>query len=225
MSSWNTEPCAIYPQLCITARPPYACPLKYHSQSFFFSPTLTQAWENMHVHACASRPVHTYTHKKKKRKKRRVQSHSHTHTTNLTQTPITLHLVCDLIQCIDNLPVSGTQPTDHFQGTLLSAAPPPRWLGTQTSIRSTRRKEENKGRRDVDRAPDGVHWHTLQSPHAQWRWRGRMRRRNGAKVWKKGKEKERGVKRAELEERKKKANVCLMEIFGQFSWDNAFQGG
>lgn len=108
----------------------------------------------MRVQADPCTHIHT---KKKEKKKRRVQSHSHTHTTNLTQTPITLHLVCDLIQCIDNLPVSGTQPTDHFQGTLLSAAPPPRWLGTQTSIRSTRRKEENKGRRDVDRAPDGVH--------------------------------------------------------------------
>ncbi len=82
--------------------------------------------------------------------------YSHTPTTHLTQTPITLHLVCDLIQCIDNLPVSGTQPTDRFQGAPLCAAPPPRWLGTQTSIRSTGR-EERKGRRDFGRAPDGVY--------------------------------------------------------------------
>lgn len=139
MSSWNPAPCAIYPQPCITASPPYACPLKHHCQSFFFSPTLTQAWANTHVHACAR--THT------QRKERDMYSHTHTHTTHLTLTPITLHLVCDLIRCIDNLSVSGTQPTDRFQGTPLCAAPPPRWLGTQTSIRSTRREEERMGPR------------------------------------------------------------------------------
>lgn len=151
MSSWNAEPCAIHPQPCITAKPPYACPLQHHSQSFFLlHNTYTGVNTHTHthtrtVHASASKKICADIHIQEKGK------HEPTHTQiNLTQTPITLHLVCDLIQCIDNLPVTGTQPTDHFQGTLLSAAPPPRWLGTQTSIRNTIRNKENKERRDAE---------------------------------------------------------------------------
>lgn len=70
---------------------------------------------------------------------------------SLEQTTITLHLVCDLIQRIDNLPVSGTRATDRFQGILFCTADPPRWLGTQTSIRSTNRE----GEEDL-RALDGL---------------------------------------------------------------------
>lgn len=165
----------------------------------------------------------TRAHIKKKKEKK---TYSHTHRTNLTKTPITLHLVCDLIQCIDNLPVSGTQPTDHFHGTLLSAAPPPRWLGTQTSIQSTRRKEKSKWRRDLERAPDGVHWHTLQSPLAGYgergmelRCEGRERRQGGEMQsvnWRRG--------------RKTQMSI-LWKYMGSFNeisnagGRNAFQGG
>lgn len=147
MSSWNPEPCAIYPQLCITARPPYACPVKHHCQSFFFSPTLTQARANTpeRAHTCVSGRACTCA----QRKKRIV-----THATLFTQTPITLHLVCDLIQCIDNLPVSGTQPTDRFQGASLCAALPPRWAGY--SDLNPKRHERRRGEL---RAPDKLQRH------------------------------------------------------------------
>lgn len=72
MSSWNPEPCAIYPQPCITARPPYACPLKHPCQSFFFSPTLTQA--RACTHMCKRTHTHTHT---KKRRRRDMYSHAH----------------------------------------------------------------------------------------------------------------------------------------------------
>lgn len=165
------------PSIHSHARLPYACPLKYHCQSFFFFPTLAQAQANTHVQA----DMHTHTHTRKKKNKSRTRI-------SLLQTPITLHLVCDLIQCIDNLPVSGTQPTDRFQGALLCGALPPRWLGTQTSIRSTRREEERKGRRDLrERDPNGVHWHTLQSPLERRSGRGLGLNRCGYKRRGKGK--------------------------------------
>lgn len=67
MSNWNPEPCAIYPRPCITARPPYACPLKHHCQSFFFSPTLTRARANTHIHTCKQKRTYVHTHKRKKK--------------------------------------------------------------------------------------------------------------------------------------------------------------
>lgn len=81
-----------------------------------------------------------------------------------TRSPITLHLVCDLIRCIDNLPVSGTLIISRV---VCTAAPPSRWLGTQTSIRSTRKSEQNKKRRVLEIASDGGHDRIFKSPLAQ----------------------------------------------------------
>lgn len=132
MSSWNYEHCAIYPESCITARPPYVCPLKHHSLSLLSSPT--------HVHTCLRyRHVHyTSTHTRKKNIK------NYTHTDNLTKLPS--HSIWFVIS-FSALIISqylGHSPLIISRVLCLVLLPPTRRLGTQTSIRSTRRKEENK---------------------------------------------------------------------------------
>lgn len=116
-----------------------------------------------------------------------------------TQSPITLHLVCDLIRCIDNLSVSGTLIISRV---VCSAAPPPRWLGTQTSIRSTRRNEQNKKWRNLEIGSDSGYISLNHPLHSE-----------GAAAWCRGERSERNNK-PELTEK----GGCLTGVHGQFLW-------
>lgn len=155
MSSRNPAGSAIYPQPCIAARRPYACPLKHNCQSFFFSPTLKKAQANRHVQICACKGKYTQTHTQKKII--HIQSHTHNsfHSSKLPSHSIWFVISFSALIISQYLGHSPLMVSRVLCSALLSR--PDGWaLRPQSEAPGERGGGEERGEGDLERAPDGV---------------------------------------------------------------------